>query len=212
MIDYSNISKENLDKHIDKIIDIAYNLPLHQITILTGGNAMGKSVIRKIAPSAIKKALKNEGIDISENNAVASTSMEFRIKAANTFAAFTNDLPWLSTADCTLNLVDGLIKVDKSHMRYIIIDELEIGMGDEVIAATCEHINLLKDAILENSYGVLVITHSRVVANYLNYDNFINIEGMSKDDWVNREVKPANLEDFKKWANALREAIQHRQK
>lgn len=47
-MNYKDISKKNLNKHIDRLIDILDEIEIGKITILTGGNATGKSVIRKL--------------------------------------------------------------------------------------------------------------------------------------------------------------------
>ena len=46
-MNYKDTSKETLNKHINHILDICDSIPVDKITILTGGNALGKSLIRK---------------------------------------------------------------------------------------------------------------------------------------------------------------------
>ena len=59
-MDYKDISEEHLNNHVDRIIDICREVPLHKVTILTGGNACGKSVIRKqLAIAASFRKLSN---------------------------------------------------------------------------------------------------------------------------------------------------------
>ena len=59
-MDYKDRSEERLNNHVDKLLEIVEAIPLNQITILTGGNAMGKSVIRKQVGFHIQELLKEE--------------------------------------------------------------------------------------------------------------------------------------------------------
>ena len=66
--------------------------------------------------------------------------------------------------------------------------------------------------ILKNNYGILVITHSEDVVKNLNHDNFINIEGMSEEQWLTRDIIPVDSSDFKTLAIALFKAVRDREK
>lgn len=208
MIDYKNISKENLNKHIDKLLDIIEEIPLNKITILTGGNAMGKSLIRKQIGFHIQKELKKDDL----KNLVASISMQSRTENRPEWGGLSSmmhDLPWNSTSDFTIHSIKLLLK---STERFIIMDEIEIGMSKEVQAGLCLYLNKILPDILKKNYGLLVITHSDVIVNNLNHDKFINIEGLSERDWVSREITPVNPGDLEKWANELFIAIRDRSK
>lgn len=208
MIDYKNISKENLNKHIDKLLDIIDEIPINKITILTGGNAMGKSLIRKQIAFHIQEELKKD----SPKDLVASISMQSRTENRPEFGGLSgimHDLPWNSTSDFTIHSIRQLLKSTK---RFIVIDEVEIGMSKEVQAGLCLYLNRILPDILKENYGLLVITHSDVIVNNLNHDKFINIEGLSEKDWVNRKIIPVNPEDLEKWADELFLAIRERSK
>ena len=43
MIDYNNTTDEYLNDHVDNLVDILDRIPLNQVTVLTGGNATGKT-------------------------------------------------------------------------------------------------------------------------------------------------------------------------
>lgn len=96
--------------------------------------------------------------------------------------------------------------------RFIVIDELEIGMSREVQVGTCMMLNEKFEEIKDKLYGVLVITHSEDVVRNLKHDNFINIEGMSEEEWLNREIVPVNPSVLSKWAMELFKAVQNRTK
>lgn len=211
-MDYKDLSAEHLDSHIDKIIDICRNIPMHQITILTGGNALGKSLIRKQMPYAVHENLASENIKVNPEHCVSSVSMQLRTDNNSSFGVFSSmmcDMPHSSTSDSTLSLLKNLLNDVKN--RFIVIDELEIGMGKEVQMGTCNYLNNILPDIMKNNYGVLVITHSENVVQWLNHDNFINIEGLTEDEWVNREIVPVDPEDIMKWADALFVAVRNRE-
>ena len=212
-MDYKDISEEHLNAHVDRIVELCKEVPLHKVTILTGGNACGKSVIRKQLALIIPDKLDAEGISHGKST-VASASMQLRTESKPEWGAFssiTHDSPWSATSDATLNMINQLFR-NSSEPRYIIIDELEIGMSEELQIGFCNMLNKKLPEILEKNFGVMVITHSRHVVNTLNHDNFMNIEGMTENEWINREIVPIDPEDLEKWADELFKTIRDRSK
>ena len=212
-MDYKDISEEHLNAHVDRIVELCNEVPLHKVTILTGGNACGKSVIRKQLALIIPDKLDAEGISHGKST-VASASMQLRTESKPEWGAFssiTHDSPWSATSDATLNMINQLFR-NSSDPRYIIIDELEIGMSEELQIGFCNMLNKKLPEILEKNFGIMVITHSRHVVNTLNHDNFMNIEGMTEDEWINREIVPIDPEDLEKWADELFKTIRDRSK
>lgn len=212
-MDYKDISEEHLNAHVDLIVELCNEVPLHKVTILTGGNACGKSVIRKQLALIIPDKLDDEGISHGKST-VASASMQLRTESKPEWGAFssiTHDSPWSATSDATLNMINQLFR-NSSDPRYIIIDELEIGMSEELQIGFCNMLNKKLPEILEKNFGIMVITHSRHVVNTLNHDNFMNIEGMTEDEWINREIVPIDPEDLEKWADELFKTIRDRSK
>lgn len=64
------------------------------------------------------------------------------------------------------------------------------------------------DKVLDNSYGLLIITHSEIIVETLkNISNFINInkehKSISAEDWLNRDVVATNFNELREWSNAL---------
>ena len=207
-MNYKDTSKETLNKHIDHILDICDSIPTDKITILTGGNALGKSLIRKQLTFYISNKK-----DIPANKAVISVSMQTRTESRPEYSALSgmnHDLPWCSTSDSTINLLNGMLSHAKN--KFIVIDELEIGMSREVQAGVCHMLNEKFPNILKNNYGILVITHSEDVVKNLNHDNFINIEGMSEEQWLTRDIIPVEPKDLESWATALFKAVRDREK
>lgn len=123
---------------------------------------------------------------------------------------FLRDSEWTSTGDNTVHLLKSIINHDE---RFIVLDEVELGMGEELQLATANFINSIKDEVLKKSYGLLVITHSRIVAKTLKEDAFFNIDGIkTKEEWINREIVPTDLDQFEEDCDELFVAIRDRSK
>lgn len=193
--------------HIDRLIKIAESIELGKLTILTGSNGSGKSVIRKILPTRIQEKL---GKDSPER---LVSSLSFMSRAGlNSMCGinFLRDSEWTSTGDNTVHLLKSIINHDE---RFIVLDEVELGMGEELQLATANYINSIKDEVLKKSYGLLVITHSRIVAKTINEDAFFNIDGIeTKEEWLNREIVPTDLDQFEEDCDELFVAIRDRSK
>ena len=85
-------------------------------------------------------------------------------------------------------------------------------MSEELQIGFCQMLNKKLPELLEKNFAIMVITHSRHVVNTLNHDNFMNIEGMTEEEWVNREIVPIDPEDLGKWATELFKRIRDRSK
>lgn len=57
-----------------------------------------------------------------------------------------------------------------------------------------------------------MITHSRTLVANVESDCFINIEGLTKDEWLNRVIIPTDFETVREDALALFEALAKRLK
>ena len=197
--------KKDWNKHIDRLIEIAESIELGKLTILTGSNGAGKSVIRKILPTRIQEKLGKQ----SPEGLVSSLSFMSRC-SLNTVSGinFLRDSEWTSTGDNTVHLLKSIMKHDK---RFIVLDEVELGMGEELQLAIANYINSVKDEVLKKSYGLLVITHSRIIAKTLKEDAFFNIDGIkTKKAWLNRKIVPTDLDQFQKDCDKLFVAIRDR--
>lgn len=203
------------DKQVDKIVDIVNtNNFLHHTTILTGSNGSGKSLIRKIIWSRIKSELESSGVEVKENgHLVASVSMERRTNSSllgfGALNCLARDSTWSPTSQETFHFIDGLLETSD---RYLVIDEPEIGMAEEMQLLLCQFINEKLQTL--NSHGVLIITHSRTIVKNLVHDQFINMDGLGEDEWLSREVKlpEYTYEEFKKRSHELFLAIEKRLK
>lgn len=195
------------NKHIDRLIKIAESIELGKLTILTGSNGSGKSVIRKLLPTRIQEKLGKD----SPERLVSSLSFMSRCSLNSMCGInFLRDSEWTSTGDNTVHLLKSVVNHDE---RFIVLDEVELGMGEELQLSIANYINSIKDEVLKKSYGLLVITHSRIVAKTLKEDAFFNIDGIeTKEEWLNREIVPTDLDQFEEDCDELFVAIRDRSK
>ena len=91
--------KKDWNKHVDRIIEIADSIEPGKLTILTGSNGSGKSVIRKLLPTRIQEKL---GKDSPEQEHSAEIwPMCMQVRSAHTGNAYESHrgrwifLPWL---------------------------------------------------------------------------------------------------------------------
>ena len=115
------------------------------------------------------------------------------------------DNPQYPTSISTYNLIDRLLHscVDSENKRdrsYIIIDEPEIGMADESQLGIALFLKSRLSEILENSLGIMIITHSKFVVRELkdNADFFYTDYDMTADEWLERKIIPTDFEDLRK--------------
>lgn len=199
----------NWDAHVDRLIGIAKSIELHKLTVLTGSNASGKSVVRKLMNQAIPMKL-SMGPDTQR--CVAALSFMTRAGLDSYRGCnFMRDSEWSATSENSVRLAKSLLKTDTG--RYLILDEPEIGMAEEMQLALAQYINSVKEDVLKNSYGLMVITHSRIIVKELHDDVFVNIDnaGWNKEDWLNREIVPTDLDKFTERSSRLFEAIRKRE-
>jgi Fe-S cluster assembly ATPase SufC len=199
-----SINKDNVSDHIDDLIGVAESIEPYKVTILTGSNGIGKSFVRKIVGFKIAEKL---GKDTSKST-VASTSMEQRTGSNpewGAMAGIMRDLGWTPTSRETLNKIEQLLKIED---RYIVIDEPELGMGEELVRGLIEYLN--KNLTPDLNLGVLIITHSRDIVNYLRHDKFINVDGMNVIEWLNREIIPMHFDELEQRTSLMFDEIRDR--
>jgi ABC-type ATPase involved in cell division len=198
-------TKESLQAHMEHIIGLTDEIKVGKVTILTGRNGSGKSLIRKIVSQSISKQLGKD----EKTPVVASTSQEQRTTSRPDWSALSScmhDLDSNPTSVSTLNLIQQVISLKD---RFLVIDEPEIGMGEETLMGVINLLNEKFNPLPTDIYGVLIITHSRLVVENLKSD-FLNIEGMNREEWLNRKIVPADLEEVEDWSLELFRTIQNR--
>lgn len=198
--------REDYEDYVDKLIDITNSINITKKTLLTGRNAGGKSFIRKLLTSIIHNKYKLEG----KKAAVLQASQELRTKSNPEFGAmssFAHDLEWLATSDNTLNCLQQVIN-KKDKASYIIIDEPEIGLGEELLLGVCDWLNNELGSV---DCGVLITSHSRTFIDYSTVcDEWINLEGLTKFEWLYRVPEQLDVEEFKEFSLGLFKCIRDR--
>lgn len=198
------------NEHIDRLIDLADQILPGKVTILTGGNATGKSVIRKILWQKLAGKLGLEfGTDkslISEISMMKRCGLDYSCGIN-----FTRDTEWSATSENSFNLVTNILD-DNMAGRFIVLDEPEIGFSEEAQLTLALYLNQRAPTVLQKNHGILVITHSRIMVREIQSDVFLNIEGLTRDEWLAREIKPFDIKKFSEEAMELFVAIRDRSK
>jgi len=200
-----------MDEHITRLVDVMDTIKHDEVTILTGRNAGGKSLIRKQLVFRIAKALDKE----PKNVFIPSASQELRTKSQPSMGALSSighDLEWLATSDSTVHSLEQVFKYHTEKADYVIIDEPEIGIGEELQLGIADYLNEEIAKLKAMGKGCLIICHSRLIAKNVVHDTFINLEGMTEEEWLNRVPQKISVEDFKAFATGLFSAIGDRER
>lgn len=190
-----------IDEKIERLIDIRDGIDLGKVTILTGSNGSGKSMIRK----QLGLICRDEGIKCW------TCSMDKRAgfdSARGGFMIFDRDCEWLPTSINTISNMEDF--GTKTSDTYGILDEIEIGMSEESQYGVALYINKQLEEFRKRNRGLLIITHSKYLVRYVNADEFVNVDGMAKEEWLNREIVPTDFEVLKKESRDLMDALQDR--
>lgn len=178
----SLVKEENIRAAIKKV-------DRSKITVLVGKNASGKSLLRKQQSFKVK----------SDGGTLIHYSMQLRTESNPMLGALSNfahDMPDSATSFETFKGIQSSYNTAKKEEKnFLVIDEPEIGMSEETILAVVNWMNKHFDReVFPN--GVMVITHSRVVVEHLKADAFVNISDleMTKEEWLNRKIEPADLD------------------
>lgn len=195
------------DERCNRLIEISSSIELGKLTILTGSNASGKSVIRKMLPKYIAEKLNSD----KTHECVSALSFMSRAGLNSSCGInFLRDADWSATSQGSVDHARHLLTFTD---RFLVLDEVELGMSEEMQLAIAQHINSVKEKVLKDSYGLLVITHSRIIASTLEEDAFFNIDGYkTKQEWLDRKIVPVDLDQFEKDASDLFKRIRDRSK
>lgn len=174
----------NYEQQLDRVLDIQQAIPMDgSISVLTGRNGSGKSLVRKLLSAAAKKYHKKQ---------LVHASMELRTGSSSGFGAFLQDRSEMSTSSHTAYLMQTACK--SLHGGFLCIDEVEIGLGEETILGSVEWLNANLKDYLKDTLGCLVITHSRLVVQNLKFDHWFSLDGFDTPyEWLQRPIVPTDL-------------------
>lgn len=208
--------KEELDSKIERIINITERVEPNKLTILTGSNGSGKSLVRK--QLCFKLANKIEGADYKK--LVVDVSMQRRTETHAHLGAmcnFMHDDPWNPTSISTYVFIETLFNsflTDAKDKRYIVIDEPEIGMSKESQLGFVAYLLNKLPEVMTKTHGIMLITHSECLVEALKDKAvFLNMDkDITADEWINREIIPTDLEQLSEDSHELYLAIEERLK
>jgi len=194
-----NWTEQEADSYLEKVLDNLEKIKPYEVTVLTGSNGSGKSLVRKVLPQRLA-----EELNMDKHKVIGSISMERR-----TNNSFLHDDPWSPTSLQTWGQIKQILnQLD----RYIVIDEPEIGTDEDVQIAIIEKINdAVKDVYDKGEFkGCLIITHSKMFVRRIRHHKFINLNGLNEDEWLDRIPGPANLDELKYNSHQLFLAVERR--
>lgn len=234
---WENLTKEEQQEYRDKVsglVSTIDSIEYDGFTILTGSNGGGKSLIRsQFGLRYLKDSEQNPN-----KRKCKSISMQLRTSTNSGWGALSAamlDNEWTPTSLNTFQLIEGVLKaagVFEEHepgtirmysdTGFIIIDEPEIGMSEEMVLALGNYLIEIFPLLRAEKIGLMLITHSRLLVDLLtstppfgstvdewfNTFKFINLDGLGLWDYTCRIPEPANLELLK--ANYLFEAVRER--
>lgn len=199
---------------VNRIIEVINKIEPNRVTILTGSNGSGKSLIRK--QLCFKLARKIEGADYK--HLTVDVSMQRRTETNVELGAFGNfmhddgDKP---TSLSTFEFVETLFRsfvTEIDNKRYIIIDEPEIGMAKESQLGFVLWLKEQLPDIMTKTHGLMVITHSELIVEQLKDLDIVEFLNMDKDctaeEWLNREIIPTDFEKLAKESHELYLALE----
>ena len=192
------------EQYLDDLVDIIDSIDCTKITILTGRNAGGKSLIRKLMSGKARKQSGKDKIRIPHASQQLRTEVNPELGALGSFA---HDLEWLATSTSTISNIEKAFKVEGAD--YLVIDEPEIGVGEELQLGLADWLN---DKLVDYPKGVLIICHSRLLVQNIKHNHFINLEGMSFDEWTSRVPVKLPVEDFLEFSGEMFKRVKKRLK
>lgn len=200
MCNHSEYAKRALD-NIFNSLDL---IQLGHLTILTGENGTGKSIIRKCLGSHLKSQYPDEHVQ------TATMSMDNRtgLDTGSDVTCFTRDLNWTCTSENSIHLLKTFL--NSVEDRYLIIDEPEVGMSDSLKLSVGQWFTKRFPEVLGNNKGILLITHSKEIVRKLKTLEhvFINIQGKDEETWLNEEPSVIDLDEFENRNNELFHILQ----
>jgi predicted ATPase len=192
---------QNAEDRIARIVDVRDSIDTGKVTILTGGNGSGKSFIRKQMQLICKEdSIPCWAVSMDQRAGFDSNGTGMMV--------FSRDCEWLPTSVNTLDRMRDF--GTKTRGTFGILDEIELGMSEESQYGVALYINKQLEEFRKNNKGLLIITHSKYIARYVDADEFINIEGMTKQEWLDREIVPTDFDSLDRDSSELFRALQDR--
>lgn len=184
-----------IEQQIQRIRQTLHDIQPYEITILTGSNGSGKSLVRQQLKYAFQKRY-NQTITTVDVSLAKRTSSNASLGALGSFMA---DDPTNPTSLETYHHIERLFHSfavkENDHHVYIILDEPEIGMSKESQLSLAKYLKSQLVNIYRHTFGMLIITHSEFFVNELkDISTFYNMDGYKTyEDWCNRTIEPTDF-------------------
>jgi hypothetical protein len=188
----------DVDAALDALLDALDSIRLDgSITLMTGSNGSGKSLIRK-------------ELQLPPGKVVVHASMGLRTGQhahMGGLGPLLRDTPWMATGENTLHAIRTAIR--SCGDNFLCLDEIETGLGEELVLGLVKWLNDNLRSSISGSLGCLVITHSRLVVENLEHDAWISLDGYrTPREWLDREVVAIDPEGWSAQQRLLFKAIQ----
>lgn len=179
----------SFEDQCDHIVDMIQAIPMDgSISVLTGSNGSGKSLVRTQLSFRAKE----------QKKVVVHSSMALRTglhSELGGMGVFLRDDDWNSTSYSTIQSIKKAIQ--STNGNFLCLDEIEIGCSAEMVMGMATWLNEHLRPGIEGSLGCLVITHSPVVVQTLQFDNWFNMDNFETPEaWLSRPIEPVDLDQY----------------
>ena len=195
----NDMYKEWAQEAYENILDALDQIKTGHVTILTGDNGTGKSLIRKVLCSSLRNQEYDDTIKIADISMEKRTGLHAGLGDGGVFL---RDVEWVATSDNSLSFLYSLLNSAKD--RYLVIDEPELGMSQDLQKSIGIYLSKRIPETMKENRGMLIITHSREFVRSLSVEHvFVNLQKKSEEEWLNESAKEIDLDDFRKKCDAL---------
>lgn len=195
----NDMYKEWAQEAYENILDALDQIKTGHVTILTGDNGTGKSLIRKVLCSSLRNQENDDTIKIADISMEKRTGLHAELGGGGVFL---RDVEWVATSDNSLSFLYSLLNSAKD--RYLVLDEPELGMSQDLQKSIGIYLSKRIPETMKENRGMLIITHSREFVRSLSVEHvFVNLQKKSEEEWLNESAKEIDLDDFRKKCDAL---------
>ena len=195
----NDMYKEWAQEAYENILDALDQIKTGHVTILTGDNGTGKSLIRKVLCSSLRNQENDDTIKIADISMEKRTGLHDGLGGGGVFL---RDVEWVATSDNSLSFLYSLLNSAKD--RYLVLDEPELGMSQDIQKSIGIYLSKRIPETMKENRGMLIITHSREFVRSLSVEHvFVNLQKKSEEEWLNESAKEIDLDDFRKKCDAL---------
>lgn len=195
----NDMYKEWAQEAYENILDALDQIKTGHVTILTGDNGTGKSLIRKVLCSSLRNQENDDTIKIADISMEKRTGLHAGLGGGGVFL---RDVEWVATSDNSLSFLYSLLNSAKD--RYLVLDEPELGMSQDLQKSIGIYLSKRIPETMKENRGMLIITHSREFVRSLSVEHvFVNLQKKNEEEWLNESAKEIDLDDFRKKCDAL---------